>query len=156
TFTAKDTDGNAQAPGNYAGKVLLIDFWASWCGPCRAEMPNVKKIYADYKDRGFAIVGVSLDQKRADLDGYIKEEGISWPQIFDEKQEVAQVYSVVTIPHMMLVDGQGVIRYVDVRGEALEKAVAELVGKDQKADAPKVEAPKAEAPKADAPKTDAG
>jgi peroxiredoxin len=127
-FTAKDTAGNSQTPGAYAGKVLLIDFWATWCGPCRDEMPNVKKVYASFKDRGFAILGISLDHQQATLDEYVKDQQIAWPQVFEGGQALAELYGVTGIPRMILLDRQGVIRYLDPRGAELETAVGELVG----------------------------
>jgi peroxiredoxin len=149
-ITAKDLTGNALTLDQYAGKVLLIDFWATWCGPCREEMPNVKKIYSQYKDQGFAILGISLDRDQTELDKYIKEQSIEWPQVFEGGQDIAEKYSVTTIPHMLLLDRQGVIRYMDKRGPELEKAVAELVGGEKK-DAATEKKP-ADTEKKDAPK----
>jgi peroxiredoxin/TolA-binding protein len=126
-----DLTGQSQSLDRYRGKVLLIDFWATWCGPCRAELPNVKAIYRKYKDRGFAVLGISLDQDRAALKSFLKEEQMEWPQLFDGKgwrNEIAQRYGVTAVPHTVLLDRQGVIRYVDTRGQALEGAVEELLG----------------------------
>jgi peroxiredoxin len=139
-FTAKDLAGKTHTLDEYAGKVLLVDFWATWCGPCREELPNVKKVYDQFKDQGFAILGISLDHQQPTLEAYIKEQGIEWPQVFEGNQILAEQYAVVTIPRMLLVDRQGVIRYVDVRGLALEKAVTELLGSEKKGEKP--DAPK--------------
>src|SRR5438046_10759499 len=100
-FTAKDLTGNAHSLDKYEGKVLLVDFWATWCGPCREVLPNVKKLYAQYKDQGFAILGISLDREQSDLDKYLKEQGIEWPQVFEGGQDLADKYGVTTIPHML-------------------------------------------------------
>jgi peroxiredoxin len=135
-FTAKDLAGSSHSLDKYEGKVLLVDFWATWCGPCREELPNVKKVYAQYKDQGFAVLGISLDRQQSDLESYIKEQGIEWPQVFEGGQALAEQYAVSSIPRMLLLDRQGIIRYVDARGPALEKAVAELIGGEKK-DAPK-------------------
>jgi peroxiredoxin len=135
-FTAKDLGGNPQTLDQYAGKVLLVDFWATWCGPCREELPNVKKVYAQYKDQGFAILGISLDRQQSELESYIKEQEIEWPQVFEGGQALAEQFAVSAIPHMLLMDRQGIIRYIDARGPDLEKAVAELIAAEQK-DAPK-------------------
>src|SRR5262249_9438930 len=127
---AADLDGQPQSLDRYRGKVLLIDFWATWCGPCRAELPNVKAVYRKYKDRGFAVLGVSLDQDREALKAFLKEQQMEWPQLFDGKgwrSEIARRYGLAAIPRTVLLDRQGVIRYVDTRGEALERAVGELV-----------------------------
>lgn len=129
-FNVKDLDGNDLSLEQYRGKVILLDFWAVWCGPCIAEMPNVKGVYKKYKDDNFQIIGVSLDNSRDTLVGYLEKEGITWPQVFDGngwQNQVAKMYGIRAIPHMYLIDGDGVIRKSDVRGHALEPAVAELV-----------------------------
>jgi peroxiredoxin len=133
-FTAKDTTGKSHSLSSFEGKVLLVDFWATWCGPCREEMPNVKKVYAQYKDQGFAILGVSLDREQSALDAYVKEQGIEWPQVFEGGQDLAQMYAVTAIPRMLLLDRQGVIRAIDPRGPELEKAVAEVLGAEMPAE----------------------
>jgi thiol-disulfide isomerase/thioredoxin len=128
---AKDLQGKPHTLQQYRGKVVLLDFWATWCAPCRAELPNVKALYAKYKDQGFAVLGVSLDEDRGALETFVKREGMDWPQLFEGKSwrsEIAQRYGVTAIPRTVLLDRQGVIRRVDARGEALEQAVAELVG----------------------------
>ena len=129
-FNVKDLDGNDLSLQQYRGVVVLLDFWAVWCGPCIAEMPNVKQVYEKYKDANFQIVGISLDQSRDKLAAYLETEGITWPQFFDGKgwrNQVAAMYGISAIPHTYLIDGEGVIRKANVRGRALEPAVAELV-----------------------------
>ena len=129
-FNVKDLDGNDLSLEQYRGKVILLDFWAVWCGPCIAEMPNVKQVYEKYKDANFQIIGISLDENRNTLVGYLEKEGITWPQFFDGKgwrNQVAAMYGISAIPHTYLIDGEGVIRKANVRGRALEPAVAELV-----------------------------
>ena len=114
----------------YKGKVLLIDFWATWCGPCVAEMPNVKNIYSKFHPQGFEIVGISLDQSRDRLDQYIKSNQIAWPQYFDGKwwnNDVAVRYGIKSIPTTILVDKSGKIRFKSVRGKQLENAVQQLL-----------------------------
>jgi peroxiredoxin len=129
-FTVNDLDGKPQSPDRFQGQVLLIDFWATWCGPCRGELPNVKSVYDKFHDKGFAILGVSLDEDKDALQKFVKEQNMAWPQLFDGKgwkNEIAQLYRVNAIPKTLLLDRQGVIRHVNLRGPALEKAVAELV-----------------------------
>ena len=129
-FNMKDLEGNDLSLEQYRGKVVLLDFWAVWCGPCIAEMPNVKQVYEKYKDENFQIIGISLDESRDTLVGYLEKEGITWPQFFDGngwQNQVAQMYGISAIPHMYLIDGEGVVRKSGVRGHALEPAVAELV-----------------------------
>ena len=129
-FKVKDLDGNDLSLEQYRGKVILLDFWAVWCKPCIAEMPNVKGVYEKYKDQNFQIIGISLDESRDTLVGYLEKEEITWPQVFDGngwKNQVATMYGIRAIPHMYLIDGEGVVRKSGVRGHALEPAVAELV-----------------------------
>jgi peroxiredoxin len=129
-FTANDLDGKPQSPESFQGQVLLIDFWATWCGPCKGELPNVKAVYEKYHDKGFAILGVSLDEDKDALQKFVKDQNMAWPQLFDGKgwkNEIAKLYGVNAIPRTILLDRQGVIRHVNLRGPALEKAVAELV-----------------------------
>ena len=110
--------------------MLLIDFWATWCGPCKQEMPNVKRIYSKYNKKGFEIVGISLDRSRSDLDQYIEKYGITWPQFYDGKfwrNDVAVKYNVQSIPATYLVDKKGNIRYKSLRGDQLEAAIKKLL-----------------------------
>lgn len=121
-----DVNGNPVALSSLRGKIVLIDFWASWCGPCRKEMPNVVKAYNKYKDKGFEIYGVSLDQEKDKWVAAIKDEGITWPQVSDLKYwecEAARAYNVQGIPFAVLIDKQGKIIAKNLRGEELEKAI---------------------------------
>ena len=114
----------------YRGKVILIDFWASWCSPCRQEMPNVKKVYKEFNGKGFEIIGVSLDESREKFQRYLKEQDIAWPQIFDGKgwnSEVGRSYAVNSIPATFLIDRGGRIRFRNLRGEELYEAVKTLI-----------------------------
>ncbi len=129
-FSVKGIKGETISPAAYRGKVLLIDFWATWCGPCMAEMPNVKSVYKKYHGKGFEIVGISLDQSRDKLDAYLAQQGIEWPQYFDGKwwnNDVAQMYGIKSIPSTLLVDREGKIRYKSLRGRQLETAVEKLL-----------------------------
>jgi len=126
-FSEKDVDGKTLSVADHKGKVLLIDFWATWCPPCRAEIPNVVATYKKYHDRGFDIIGVSLDQDQGKLLSYIKEHEMAWPQFFDGQgwqNKLAVKYGIQSIPATYLLDGNGVIIASDVRGEALEQAVS--------------------------------
>jgi serine/threonine protein kinase/Flp pilus assembly protein TadD/thiol-disulfide isomerase/thioredoxin len=118
------------------GKVVLIDFWASWCGPCVAEMPNVKRVYDRYHKDGFEVVGVSLDHTKEALDKFIKANKVPWPQLFFEDKEtqgwnnpLVRKHGVRAIPFTILVDEKGNVDRLGLWGEALEKAVAHLLGK---------------------------
>ena len=129
-FEVVSITGEKLSPEKYKGKVLLIDFWATWCRPCIAEMPHVKEVYAKYREKGFEIVGISLDRQRSDLDSYIASNSIVWPQYFDGKywnNDIAKQYGVKSIPATFLIDREGKIRYKSLRGKQLEVAVEKLV-----------------------------
>jgi len=128
----KDPNGNIIKVSDYVSKnkVTMIDFWASWCGPCRAEMPNVIKAYRAYKDKGFAIVGVSLDSKGESWKNAIKTLGIPWPQISDLKgwnSAGAAAYNITSIPATILINQKGEIIAKNLRGEDLEKKLSEVL-----------------------------
>ncbi|WP_373726416.1 redoxin domain-containing protein [Bacteroides heparinolyticus] len=111
-------------------KYTLVDFWASWCGPCRQEMPHVVKAYAAYRAKGFEVLGVSLDENAEDWKKAIKDLGMAWPQMSDLKgwkSAASEVYAIRSIPSTFLVDQNGVIVARDLRGDALEKKLAELL-----------------------------
>ena len=129
-FSATDLDGNPISLQEYRGKVVLIDFWAVWCGPCLAEMPNLKSVYATYKDQGFDIIGISLDTNETKLRAYIKENDIQWRQIFSGKvwdDPLAQQYEITGIPEPWLIDRDGQLITHKARGEDLERLVVEAL-----------------------------
>lgn len=128
-FELNDTTGNPIALSSFKGKYLLVDFWASWCGPCRRENPNVVKLYNQYKDKGFEIFGVSFDESREAWIKAIKDDGLIWPQVSDLKGwgcEAGKLYGVRSIPHTMLVDPDGIIIEHNLRGDELEAKLAEI------------------------------
>jgi len=130
-FTA--VDGREVDVASMRGKVVLIDFWATWCGPCIAELPNVKKAYAKYHAKGFEIVGISLDQakdKQKLIDFTAKHE-MPWPQHFDGKgweNEISTRYAISAIPAMFLLDKTGVVISTNARGQKLEDELKRLLG----------------------------
>ena len=112
------------------GKVVLIDFWASWCAPCRKELPNVKRCYEKYKSKGFEILGVSLDKDRSAWLEAISSEGLTWPQVSDLKywqSEACQIYAIQSIPYTVLIDKEGKIIATELRGADLDKKLAEVL-----------------------------
>lgn len=129
-FTATDLDGKAVSIEAYRGKVLLLDFWAVWCGPCVAEMPNVKIIYEKYKDKGFDILGISLDNDETRLRNFLIENEIPWRQVFSGKgwdSPLVKKYGIYGIPNMWLIDKEGKLISHQARGDALERMVVEAL-----------------------------
>ncbi len=130
-FTLNDPNGNPVSLSSLKGKYVLVDFWASWCQPCMAELPNVIDLYHTYKDKGFEIYGVSLDRDRTAWTSTIERFGMNWIHgwdLADEKQaEVANKYGVTGIPFMLLLDKEGKIIATNLRGEALKEKLAELM-----------------------------
>ena len=129
-FHVTDLNGEELSLEQYRGQVVLLDFWATWCPPCIAEIPNVKKTYEKYKDQKFQIVGISLDRSKEPLEAYIKKEGLTWLHYWDNIGKVSNLYKVQAIPSTFLIDGKGVIRKTNLRGYRLETAVAELVNEN--------------------------
>jgi peroxiredoxin len=128
-FSQADTSGNTIALSSLRGKYLLIDFWASWCGPCRQENPNIVKAYNTYKDKGFEILGVSLDQDKAAWLDAIYKDKLTWKQVSDLKywnNAAAQLYGVRSIPANYLLDPQGKIIAKNLRGADLEAKLSAL------------------------------
>jgi peroxiredoxin len=131
-FEMPAPDGKMVKLSDYAGKgkLVLVDFWASWCGPCRQDMPGVVELYAQYKDKGFEIVGVTLDRDGDAWKKSLTDMHMTWPQMSDLQywqSAAAQLYAVNSIPHTMLIDGEGTIIARGLRGEALSAKLAEVL-----------------------------
>jgi tetratricopeptide (TPR) repeat protein len=130
-FSVKSITGEDLSLAKYRGKIILLDFWATWCGPCRQEMPAVKQVWAKYGGDQFVIIGISLDKNRGDLTRYLQSEGISWPQYYQNggRFNVQSIYGVSSIPHSVLIDQDGVIKAIGLRGGALYSKIGDLVKK---------------------------
>jgi len=131
-FSEKDLAGKPLSIAGVKGKVVLVDFWATWCGPCVAELPNVLKAYEKHHAAGFEIVGISLDSDRKKLETFIKQKNMTWPQFFDGQgwqNKLGQKYGVNSIPATYLLDSEGKIIGNNLRGDALETAVAAALAK---------------------------
>ena len=141
TFDRKTTDGKAVSfPASYKGKVVMLDFWATWCGPCMGEVPNLARVYEKYHEKGFEVLGISLDQKDA-LDkvaSVTKDKNMTWAQVYDGKfwqADIAQLYAVDSIPRAYLVDGDTGLIIADsstLRGEALEGTIQKALASKTK------------------------
>ncbi|MBP6432119.1 MAG: AhpC/TSA family protein, partial [Ferruginibacter sp.] len=132
-FIQNDTEGKPISLSSFKGKYVLLDFWASWCRPCREENPNVVKAYNKFKEKKFTVLGISLDRPDA-KDNWIqaiKDDGLTWTNVSDLKfwqNEVAQKYKVGSIPQNYLIDPQGIIIAKNLRGQALEDKLCEVLG----------------------------
>ena len=129
-ITLPDTSGNIIKLSSFKGKIVLIDFWASWCGPCRRESPNMVKLYETYHNQGFEIFGVSLDQSKANWITAIESDGLNWTHVSDLKRWQCQAsidYGIRSIPSTVLIDKNGRIIAKDLRGEALAAKVKEIL-----------------------------
>jgi peroxiredoxin len=124
-------DGETISLSSFKGKYVMIDFWAAWCRPCRIENPNVVKMYEKYNDKGFEILGVSLDRTKDAWVKAIKDDGLEWPQVSDLKyfqSEAASTYNIQAIPATYLIDPDGKILAKNLRGQALEDKLEEIFG----------------------------
>lgn len=129
-FTMLNNEGDSVTLSKVRGKLKLLDFWASWCGPCRQEMPNLVKLYKDYQTRGLEIISVSIDDDKAKWNNAMIEEGMTWKNLSDlkgVKSPVVALYAFQSIPFTVLMDGDDKIIAVNLRGEALRKKVAEIL-----------------------------
>jgi thiol-disulfide isomerase/thioredoxin len=134
-ISGKTLDGKEIDWDSYRGKVVLVDFWASWCGPCRAELPNVLRLYKAYHDKGFDVLGISLDETQQAAVKGVKDANIPWPSIFPENEEerrwnhpLVRHYGIGGIPMAILVDQEGNVVHMQARGENLATELQRLLG----------------------------
>jgi thiol-disulfide isomerase/thioredoxin len=137
-ITGTTTTGEEFDWASYRGKTVLVDFWASWCGPCRAEVPNMKEQLALYGEQGFAIVGINLDNSLDACEKYVAQENLDWPNLFSKKDgeqgwnnPLVQYYGVSGIPTAILVDKEGKVVSLRARGQELNRLLKELLGEPQ-------------------------
>ncbi len=128
-------DGSPLDWESYRGKVVLVDFWATWCGPCRAEVPNVLQLYQAYHEKGFEVLGISLDTQRSDAEAYIQQMQLPWATVFSEDKEqrgwehpLAVYYGISGIPRAILVDQKGNVVHMEARGGQLARELRRLLG----------------------------
>jgi peroxiredoxin len=130
-FTSTTPTGASVKLSDLRGQIVMIDFWASWCRPCRMENPNVLKAYTKYHDKGFEILGVSLDDNKGKWEAAIAQDGLPWKHVSDLKGwygPTSQLYGVSSIPATLLLDKEGKIIARNLRGEALEAKLKEIFG----------------------------
>ncbi|MDX1955951.1 MAG: TlpA disulfide reductase family protein [Chitinophagaceae bacterium] len=126
-ISLKDMNGNAVTLSSYKGKYVLVDFWASWCGPCRQENPNVVAAYNKYKAKNFTVLGVSVDENQSAWKKAVEKDKLTWTQLIDEKGVAANTYQVTGIPFNVLVNPEGVVIAENLRGSMLESKLIEVL-----------------------------
>lgn len=126
-FYLPDTAGRTVRLSNYRGKVVYLDFWASWCDPCLALLPSLKQVWGDYQDKNFVIIGVSFDYNQKTWKEYLAGENLDWVQAYDDGKSVsgaAQIYRVEAIPQSYLIDEEGMVIGKNIHGDALRDSLA--------------------------------
>ncbi|HEX6996802.1 MAG TPA: TlpA disulfide reductase family protein [Gammaproteobacteria bacterium] len=111
-FTLQSRTGETVSLGDLKGDVVMINFWATWCGPCREEMPHLEALYQRYKDLGFTLLGVNVEDDRAGAEKWLAERPVSFPILFDPKNEVSKLYEVVAMPSTVMIGRDGTMRYI--------------------------------------------
>ncbi len=110
TFELKDLEGKKVSLNDYKGRVIILNFWATWCAPCRAEMPSLEGLYRSFKDKGLVVIGVSVDSSERTVSSFVRGKGLSFPILLDKEKEVAfDSYGVVGLPVTFIIDRSGVI-----------------------------------------------
>ena len=128
-FSAKDISGRALKLSDFKGKVVLLDFWATWCPPCRVEVPSLLEIFRKFKDKEFVLISVSLDRDLQAARQFVKDKGMGWVHIIDQEagRAIAGLYEVEYIPSTFVIGRQGKIEARQLRGDELKGKIAELL-----------------------------
>ncbi|MFO7286610.1 MAG: TlpA family protein disulfide reductase [Gammaproteobacteria bacterium] len=111
-FTLKSRDGGTVSLEDFAGDVVLINFWATWCGPCRKEMPHLEALHQRYKNLGFTLLGINVEDDTRGVEKFLKETPVSFPVLLDPANEVSGLYRVVAMPTTVIIDRNGQMRYI--------------------------------------------
>ena len=128
-FEDTDLAGKPISIARFKDKIVLLDFWATWCGPCISELPNVSATYEEFHSKGFEIIGISLDRDEGTLNAFLKRRSLPWNHVYDGEGKLAGRYGVQSIPTTYLLDGDGKILAKNLRGSALKIEVAKLLDK---------------------------
>ncbi len=125
-FTLNDLEGHPVSLSDYRGKVVLLNFWATWCEPCKKEMPEMQAAYERYKDRGFVILAVNFGDRLEEADKFVKHMGLTFPVLLDRKVKVAARYGVVSLPVSFFIDPKGIIRQRVFGGTLTKQGIGEV------------------------------
>ena len=131
-FLLTTINGKSVGPQSFKGKYLLLDFWASWCGPCRAEVPNVKEAYKKYRSKGFEVLGISTDQDNTSWQNAVKQMDMQWTSVRDASGEVSTLFNIQYIPTVYLIGPDGTILAENVRGKKLEELLSKYLDTSEK------------------------
>ena len=123
-FTLIDLEGNQVSLSDFRGKTVFVNFWATWCPPCRAEMPEIEAVYQEYKDKGVVIIGVDIEETKEEVLQFVQQGGYSWTFVLDTTGEVTANYKIQAIPTSFFIDREGIIRAMNVG--ALTKRTMEV------------------------------
>ncbi len=129
-FTLVDLEGNQVSLSDFRGKTVFINFWATWCPPCRAEMPEIEAVYQEYKDKGVVVIGVDIQEAEEEVRQYVQQGGFSWTFVLDTSGRVTADYKIVAIPTSFFIDGEGIIQAVSIGAmtkRAMEAKLAEAM-----------------------------